>query len=297
MLLESARVTQIPEQTPEPYGQPECEPDNRSDEARSWLSWQGLRFAAGFATVVLALLGVAGLAWLTWGSFPTQSYAPASPGSPALPALPAAAPPSACSRAPVAARASRMQPDPAWVDRMAGVTGIPARALMAYAQASLLLSAEQPACRVGWTTLAGLGRIESKHGTLGGTHLLADGRPAVPIVGPALDGRAGLGAIRATPDSIALDGDPSWAHAVGPMQFIPSTWQRWASDGDGDGRSDPNDIDDAAYAAARYLCAAGADLTTDKGWQRAIHSYNHSDEYTAQVLDTANQYARASGKG
>ena len=80
------------------------------------------------------------------------------------------------------------------------------------------------------------------------------------------------------------------------MQFIPSTWHRWASDGDGDGRSDPNDIDDAAYAAARYLCAAGADLTTGKGWQRAIRSYNHSDEYTAQVLDTANRYARASGK-
>lgn len=294
MPLESGRVTLTPEQTPEPYGQPDCEPDSRSDQARSWLSWHGLRFATGLATLVLALLGVTGLAWLTWGNLPTETYAPASPRSPALPA---AAPPSARSRAPVAAGASRLQPDPAWVDRMAaGVTGIPARALMAYARASLLLSAEQPACRVGWTTLAGLGRIESKHGTLGGTHLLADGRPAVPILGPALDGREGLGAIRATPDSIALDGDPSWAHAVGPMQFIPSTWHRWASDGDGDGRSDPNDIDDAAYAAARYLCAAGADLTTGKGWQRAIHSYNHSDEYTAQVLDTANRYAHASGK-
>jgi membrane-bound lytic murein transglycosylase B len=79
------------------------------------------------------------------------------------------------------------------------------------------------------------------------------------------------------------------------MQFIPSTWQRWASDGNGDGRSDPNNIDDAAYAAARYLCASGGDLTTGEGWQRAIHSYNRSDEYTAAVLDAANQYALASG--
>jgi membrane-bound lytic murein transglycosylase B len=169
--------------------------------------------------------------------------------------------------------------------------------MTAYAQASLLLSVEQPACRVGWTTLAGLGRIESEHGTLGGNQLLADGRTAEPIIGPALDGSPGFVAIPATPDSTVLDGDPSWAHAVGPMQFIPSTWSRWASDGDGDGRSDPNDIDDATYAAGRYLCASGTDLTTGKGWQRAIRSYNHSDEYTAQVLMTANEYARTSGKG
>jgi len=154
--LESGRVTLTPEQTPEPYGQPDCEPDSRSDQARSWLSWHGLRFATGLATLVLALLGVTGLAWLTWGNLPTETYAPASPRSPALPA---AAPPSARSRASVAAGASRLQPDPAWVDRMAaGVTGIPARALMAYARASLLLSAEQPACRAAADFSAGSSR-------------------------------------------------------------------------------------------------------------------------------------------
>ena len=258
---------------------------------RSWLGWPGLRFAAGLATFGFALLGLAGLVWLTWGDPPTESYARE------LPAVSVAAPRSARSAEPVEAGASRPQPDPAWVSRMAGATGIPVRALMAYAQAVLLLSAEQPGCRVGWTTLGGLGRIESAHGTLGGTHLLPDGRPAVPIIGPAIDGGPGLGAIPATPYSTALDGDPQWAHAIGPMQFIPSTWQRWASDGDGDGRSDPNDMDDAAYAAARYLCASGADLTTATGWQRAIHSYNRSDAYTTQVLDTANRYARASGRG
>ena len=268
------------------------EPDNLRDAATSWAWWPVLRFAVGLASLAFAVLGLIGLAWLTWGNFPTESYSPAVQVPPAL----QAAPPLVRPTGQVAAGSGRPQPDPAWVDRIAGATGIPARALTAYAQASLLLSAEQPACRLGWTTLAGLGRIESEHGTLGGSHLLADGRPAIPIIGPALDGRSGLGAIPATPDSTVLDGDPHWAHAIGPMQFIPSTWYRWASDGDGDGRSDPNDIDDAAYAAARYLCASGADLTTGKGWQRAIHSYNHSDAYTAQVLETANQYARTSGK-
>jgi membrane-bound lytic murein transglycosylase B len=281
----------------EPEDEPEDVPDDRpeddQDGAGSWPWWPGLRFALGLASFVFAVLGLIGLAWLTWGNFPTESYAPAVQVPPAMQAVP----PMVQATGQVPAGSGRPRPDPAWVDRMAGATGIPARALTAYAQASLLLSAEQPACRVGWTTLAGLGRIESAHGTLGGTHLLADGRPAVPIIGPALDGRAGFAAIPATPDSIALDGDPHWAHAIGPMQFIPSTWHRWASDGDGDGRSDPNDIDDAAYAAARYLCASGADLTTDKGWQRAIHSYNQSDVYTAQVLETANRYARTSGKG
>jgi membrane-bound lytic murein transglycosylase B len=180
------------------------------------------------------------------------------------------------------------------VNRVALVTGIPARALTAYAQATLLLADEQPGCRLGWPTLAGIGKIESGHGTHGHTQLLPDGRPAIPIIGPALDGRAGFAAIPATPDSTALHGDPRWDHAIGPMQFIPSTWLRWASDADGDGRSDPNNIDDAAYAAGRYLCASGADLTTGAGWHRAMLSYNRSDQYAADGLDAANGYAQAS---
>ncbi len=186
-----------------------------------------------------------------------------------------------------------LRPDPAWVGRVAAVTTIPARALEGYALAALLLQSEQPGCRLGWTTLAGIGAIESGHGTHGGTSLLADGTAAAPILGPALDGRAGFAAIPATPETTALHGDPDWDRAMGPMQFIPSTWQRWASDGDGDGRTDPQDIDDAAYAAGRYLCASGADLTTGPGWQRAVLSYNHSAEYVADVLDRANAYARA----
>jgi membrane-bound lytic murein transglycosylase B len=276
--------------------EPDHQPESQRGEASVGRWWRRLRLAAGLASLGLGLLSVIGLVWLFTGS--DLAWGNHGTGGPVLelPSLVAAPPRAVGPSARVAAGARRPQPDPVWVDRVAGATGIPARALVAYAQATLLLSDQQPGCRVGWTTLAGLGQIESEHGTLGGSHLLEDGRPSVRILGPALDGRSGFRAIRATPQSTALVGDPNWAHAVGPMQFIPSTWQQWASDGDGDGRRDPDDIDDATRAAARYLCASGVDLTTAVGWQRAIHSYNQSDAYTAQVLDTANQYALASVK-
>ena len=98
-------------------------------------------------------------------------------------------------------------------------------------------------------------------------------------------------------DVAAVPGDGgTWQRATGPLQFIPSTWERWGSDGDGDGVADPQDIDDAAYAAARYLCASGADLATGPGWSAAVFSYNHSDAYVRSVYDAAQAYAdRTSG--
>ena len=169
-------------------------------------------------------------------------------------------------------------------------------ALQAYADATLVTARNQPGCRLGWTTLAAIGTIESGNGTHGGAQLLADGRPSRPILGPALDGGNGTAAIRARAEDTAWHGDPEWSHAVGPMQFLPSTWTRWASDGDDDGVLDPNDLDDAALAAARYLCASGADLTEPAGWQAAVLSYNHDPAYVAQVLATANGYATAAGR-
>jgi Transglycosylase SLT domain len=282
--------------TPEPDNQRSSQP--QAATTRRWS--RDLSFAFGLATLAFALLALAGLARVAgatdeaWGDVGTLAAAPPV----AAPPAPQADTGSVRVPAPGKAAGPRWpRPDPAWVNRVAGTTGIPARALTAYAQASLLLADKQPSCRASWNTLAAISRIESGHGTLGGNHLRDDGRPAVPILGPALDGSPGFAAIRATPRSTALHGDPTWDHAIGPMQFIPSTWERWASDGDGDGRSDLQDIDDAAYAAGRYLCASGADLTTGEGWQRATLSYNHSDEYVAAVLDAANRYARDSRKG
>jgi membrane-bound lytic murein transglycosylase B len=79
------------------------------------------------------------------------------------------------------------------------------------------------------------------------------------------------------------------------MQFIPSTWEFAGRDGNGDGRADPFNIDDAALSAAGYLCAHGRDLTTANGWAEAIYSYNQSDSYMDQVRRQAASYAEKTG--
>ncbi|BBH17977.1 hypothetical protein Back2_22640 [Nocardioides baekrokdamisoli] len=160
----------------------------------------------------------------------------------------------------------------AWVNRTANRTGIPATAVRAYAAAQL---ASPAACHLGWTTLAGIGWIESGHGTHGGSVLQANGETTGAITGPALTG--GLG------------------RAMGPMQFISDTWNRWAADGDGDGTVDINNINDAAYTAARYLCAGGRDLSKASAWAAAIYSYNHAQWYVDEVYKAANTYASRAG--
>lgn len=169
-------------------------------------------------------------------------------------------------------------------------SGIPEVALRAYQAAEATLAVEQPTCRLPWWLLAGIGRVESGHGQFAGAVLLADGTSSPRIIGIPLDGRPGVATILDT-DGGAMDGDTTYDRAVGPMQFIPSTWSRWAADGDGDGREDVHDIDDTALAAGRYLCAGGRDLSTEEGLQAAVFSYNRSDEYVALVLAIGRAYA------
>ncbi len=80
---------------------------------------------------------------------------------------------------------------------------------------------------------------------------------------------------------------PSSAGAVGWMQFMPSTWLRWGMDATGDGISDPWDPEDAVFAAARYLAAAGA----REDLYRGVFAYNHADWYVQDVLELAQIYA------
>ena len=181
--------------------------------------------------------------------------------------------------------------DPNWIQQTAAMTGISARALEGYGKAQLQIASLKPRCRLGWNTLAGIGWIETGHGTTRGAALLPDGRTSKLILGPALDGTKGTRAIKATRADHAATGDPKWDHAAGPMQSIGGTWARWGIDGNRDGIVDRNNIDDAALAAAMYLCNGDRDLSSGEGWSDAVFSYNHSNKYVLAVNKRANKYA------
>jgi membrane-bound lytic murein transglycosylase B len=183
-----------------------------------------------------------------------------------------------------------------WAAEVGARTGIPARALTSYAAAEIALRAERPGCGLTWVTLAGVARVESDHGRYGDRAMRADGRPDRAIIGVQLDGAGEVAAVPDT-DGGALDGDRVWDRAVGPLQFLPSTWDTYGADGDADGVREPQDIDDAAVAAGRYLCAAGGDLSAADGWWRAVLAYNPSTEYAGNVLSSANGYATRSREG
>jgi hypothetical protein len=120
----------------------------------------------------------------------------------------------------------------------------------------------------------------------------AAGNTKGPILGPVLDGATGTASIRDT-DRGALDGNAVWDRAVGPMQFIPSTWTVYAADGNGDGVKSPHNVYDATLAAANYLCAGGADLRTPRGLVAAVLRYNHSMDYVSVVLRWMQAYANS----
>jgi membrane-bound lytic murein transglycosylase B len=176
-----------------------------------------------------------------------------------------------------------------WLQDVSERTEIPERALAAYAGASLWLAETRPECGVGWNTLAGIGAVETIHGSYGGARAATDGTVRPSIIGIALDGSEGVKEILDT-DQGELDGDEEYDRAVGPMQFIPTTWADYAEDGNLDGAADPNQIDDAALTAALYLCDSGGDVTTDDGWSTALGTYNESVSYAHKVAELAESY-------
>ncbi len=163
------------------------------------------------------------------------------------------------------------------------VADIPAVALAAYQRGAYFASSTNPGCNIPWTLVAGIGRVESDHGQNGGSRPGTGGEVRPTILGPVLDGSGGNAAIADT-DGGRLDGDTRWDRAVGPMQFIPSTWAADGRDGNGDRIRDPENMFDAALAAADYLCASGGDLRTPAAAERAVLSYNHSLDYVLVVL-------------
>lgn len=184
-----------------------------------------------------------------------------------------------------------------WSREVSGFTDIPARVLEAYGLTEMWMRSEAPDCRLSWTTLAGIGRVESRHGTIGGATIGDDGQTTRAIFGPPLDGSKGVLRISDS-DRGELDGDREWDRAVGPMQFIPETWLRWRARAARDGEQpDPQNIGDAALTAGRYLCGRGGDLSTRKGWWRAVLAYNQSVSYAQDVFSGAQAYAKASTAG
>lgn len=164
--------------------------------------------------------------------------------------------------------------------------GIPSRAVQAYQAAAAAAD-----CGIPWTLVAAIGRVESNHGQFAGATLLSDGRSDPPIVGIPLDGRPGVAEIKDT-DGGKWDGDKTYDRAVGPMQFIPSSWATFGVDGDRDGKADPFDIDDAAASAAKYLCrAGGGNLSSEASQRNAVYSYNRSTAYVDTVMALAAVYA------
>lgn len=139
-----------------------------------------------------------------------------------------------------------------------------------------------------WQVLAGIGFVESHHAQ--GRADPATGAVEPPIVGPAIDGSAGFATIR-DPNS-----DDGWAHAVGPMQFLTTTFATWAvlaPDRPPGAVADPNNAWDAIYTAAAYLCGGEPHLDDVR---TALLRYNHSDAYADQVLAKAVEYGLGSGE-
>lgn len=185
--------------------------------------------------------------------------------------------------------------DADWVARVSAATGIPSRALAAYAGAAIAKAKAMPACALGWTTLAAIGFVESDHGQFGGSTIGPHGTVTPPIFGISLDGSASSH----IPDSDGgkIDGDAKFDRAVGPMQLIPQTWRNWHVDGNGDGIQDPQNIDDAVVATSNYLCRASGDMAGRAGWRAGVLAYNGSHFYAQSVATAANRYASDASGG
>jgi membrane-bound lytic murein transglycosylase B len=255
----------------------------------------GRRLRRGAATTALAAAAIAALsASQAPGVFSTHHKATAEPSAPDdssatgdspfhedLPPLNSPTAP------PAKGRQSAGQSDPE--------AGIPATVLDAYKKAADSVARTQPGCNLPWQLLAAIGKVESGHAD--GGRVDAAGKTLTPILGPVLSGH-GFGLIRDT-DGGKYDGNKLFDRAVGPMQFIPSTWteggpdhQGWGADGDGDGVKDPNNIYDAALAAAHYLCAGDRDLSDQAQMDEAILAYNHSSDYLNTVLSWYEYYLK-----
>ncbi|MFE9687532.1 C40 family peptidase [Streptomyces sp. NPDC006285] len=172
-----------------------------------------------------------------------------------------------------------------------GAADIPPRMLSAYHKAVQQVRTHVPRCRgMRWPVLAGIAKVESNHAV--GRTIAGNGDIRPKIYGVLLNGSGAGGNTTAFADTDdgRWDGTANGERAVGPFQFLPSTWQAVGKDANGGQAADPHNVDDAALGAAIYLCGEGRDLTRHVQLKAAILQYNHSGEYVANVLGWIDQY-------
>jgi hypothetical protein len=158
------------------------------------------------------------------------------------------------------------------------------------AQAYAIAVAWMPtSCHLRVSVLAAMGQVGSRSLQ---DHDLDHQHRAIPSVYGERQRRPK--AVRAPDtDGGTFDGDARWDRPVGPLAFLVPTWRVAQVDGDGDGRRDPQDIEDAAVSAARLLCIDGTDLGITGDLRAALGAFGHSTAYTQSVLRWINEFDAA----
>ncbi|MFG2631617.1 NlpC/P60 family protein [Streptomyces sp. NPDC048473] len=180
------------------------------------------------------------------------------------------------------------------------VAGISPVMLSAYTRAAANVRALRPKCTgMQWSVIAGIGKVESNHAA--GRNIAATGTISPHILGVRLNGSGAGGNTSSFSDTDhgRLDGDTAYDRAVGPMQFLPSTWNGPSGqDGNNDGVKDPHNAFDAALGTAVYLCGTGStDLSKSADLRKAVYRYNHSEAYVDDVTGYTTEYDRLPSTG
>lgn len=168
------------------------------------------------------------------------------------------------------------------------LASVPTPALAAYQRAEAVLAQADQRCRLDWTLVAAVGHVVTGHGGKAGSELDEDGLMKPRYAGDPLKDEEG----RRIPDSDAgrVDGDKRFDRPVGPMQLSPATWAVVGVDGDGDGRRDPHDIDDAALAVAVLMCSGDGSLQQRAGRVDGVSRVNDNATFIATVLAVDRAY-------
>ncbi|TCN55070.1 membrane-bound lytic murein transglycosylase B [Rhodococcus sp. SMB37] len=228
-------------------------------------------------TLVVPLLAAAGFAATASAPAPSGASADPVPAQTAavrevgiLPAEPAAPQamrsPSAATEDPAdpLSQAPPAMPGDGFAILGDGPLAIPELVFYAYRAAEMQLAINSPECGLPWHLLAAIGRLESNHADNGHTDVL--GTLTTP---------------RTTPDG-----------RVGPMQLPAGAWERFPSDGNVDGVTDPQNVFDATLAAGAWACADGASARDEAGEARVAAMFDSSPEYLANVRTWSAAYKK-----